>query len=57
MSGDAKAPRARPAPIVRLPPPSRSVRDAVMKLLIELQAKRALVELGVLAENESAIPG
>jgi hypothetical protein len=32
------------------------VRDAVMRLLIEQQVRRALVELGVLPENENAIP-
>jgi len=56
VSADANGRRARPGPIVRLPPPSAAVRDAVMRLLIEQHARRALVELGVLAENENAIP-
>lgn len=42
----------RPMPIVNLPPPSREVRRSVTRLLIDLLARRALVELGVLVAND-----
>lgn len=39
-------------PIVNLPPPSAEVRRSVTRLLIDLFARRALVELGVVASND-----
>ncbi len=45
-----------PAPIVRLSPPRPEVRDAVVRHLIRLFARHALIDLGVLPGNEDASP-
>jgi hypothetical protein len=41
-------------PVVNLPAPSQEVRRSVTRLLIEVLARRALVELGVLAGGDEA---
>jgi hypothetical protein len=44
-------------PVVNLPAPSQEVRRSVTRLLIEMLARRALVELGLLAaDNENELP-
>ncbi|MBK7072425.1 MAG: hypothetical protein IPH44_08970 [Myxococcales bacterium] len=45
-----------PAPIIKLAPPTPEVRDAVVRHLIRLFARHALIDLGVLPANEGASP-
>ncbi|MCE9573512.1 MAG: hypothetical protein K8W52_10175 [Deltaproteobacteria bacterium] len=44
----------RAGPIVNLPPPTPEVRRSVTRLVLELLARRALVDLGVLVEAGEA---
>lgn len=44
------------AAMVALPPPPRMIQEQVTRLLVELLARRALVELGVLPSNENQSP-
>ena len=46
--------RRRP-PIVNLHPPPLAVRRSVTRLLIDLFARRALVDLGVIADRDAAV--
>jgi hypothetical protein len=44
-------------PIVDLPPPSEDVRDAVARLVMEIVARRTLVELGVICDTSTLVDG
>lgn len=55
MSADAAGNAcAEPSIVVDIPPPSRAVRDGVARLVVEFLARRALADLGIVAENDNA---
>lgn len=49
----AEAEREGAPPIVAIPPPVPAVRDSVARLIVEILARRALTDLGILAHNDN----
>ncbi len=50
----SRADGAEPSIVVDIPPPPRAVRDGVARLVVEILARRALADLGIVAENDNA---
>lgn len=45
-----------PAPVVAIPPPPPALRASVARLVVEILARRALADLGVIAHNDNHEP-
>lgn len=45
-----------PSPIIAVPPPPPALRDSVARLVVEILARRALADLGVIAHNDNHEP-
>ena len=43
-------------PIVAIPPPPPALRASVARLIVEILARRALADLGVIAHNDNHAP-
>ncbi len=59
MTGEAMATdggHVAAGPIVAIPPPPAALRASVARLIVEILARRALADLGVIAHNDNHEP-